>query len=85
MFFPFSLKTNKYSSSCKNINNRLAKLCVPDVVRNLNVKVFNLVSGTNETKRREWHEKCKCKYRFNSRVFNNKQRWNDDKCRNAKH
>ena len=64
-----------------NINNLLAKLCVPDVVKNLNVKVFNLVSGTNETRRIEWHETCKCKCKFEHSVCNNKQRWNDDKCR----
>ena len=78
VFFPFSIKTSKCSGSCNNINNPLAKLCVPDVVKNLNVKVFNLVSGTNETRR---HETGKCKCRFNSRVCNNKQRLNDDKCR----
>ena len=39
------------------------------------------MSGTNETRRIEWHETCKCKCRFNSSVCNNKQRWNDDKCR----
>ena len=66
---------------CNNINNPCTKLCVPDVVKNLNVKVFNLVSGTNETKRIEWQETCKCKYRFSSSVCINKQRWNDDKCR----
>ena len=38
------------------------------------------MSGTNETRRIEWHETCKCKCRFNSSVCNNKQRWNDDKC-----
>ena len=47
--FPYSVKTSKCSGRCNNINNPLAELCVPDVVRNLNVKVFNLVSGTNET------------------------------------
>ena len=56
-------------------------MCVPDVVKNLNLKVFNLVSGANETRRIEWHATCKCKYRFNSSVCNNKQRSNDDKCR----
>ena len=81
VFYPFSIKTSKCSGSCNNINNPCAKLCVPDVVKNLNVKVFNLVSGTNETRRIEWHETCKCKCRFNSSVCNNKQRWNDDKCR----
>ena len=59
----------------------MCKLVFPKIVKNLNVKVFNLVSGTNETRCIEWHETCKCKCRFNSSVCNNKQRWNDDKCR----
>ena len=78
-FFPYSVKTSKCSGSCNNINNPLAKLCVPDVVKNLNVKVFNLVSGTNETRCLEWHETCKCKCRFEHSVC--KQLWNDNKCR----
>ena len=49
--------------------------------KKLNVKVFNLVSGVNEARRIEWHETCKCKCRFEHSVYNNKQRWNDDKCR----
>ena len=59
----------------------MCKIVCPDVVKNLNVKVFNLVSGTNETRRIEWHEMCNCKCRFNSGVCNNIQCWNDDKCR----
>ena len=43
VFFSFSIKTSKCSGSCNNINNPCAKLCVPDVVKKLNVKVFNLV------------------------------------------
>ena len=73
-FFPFSIKTSKWSGSCNNINNPCAKLCVSDVLKTLNVKVFNLVSGTNETRRIEWHKTCKCKCRFYSSVCNNKQR-----------
>ena len=56
-------------------------MCVPDVVKNLNVKVFNLMSRTNETRHIKWHETCKCKCRLDASVCNNKQRWNDDKCR----
>ena len=55
--------------------------CVPDVVKNLNVKVFNLILRTNETNHIEWHETCKCKCRLDASVCNNKQRWNEDKCR----
>ena len=51
-------------------------MCVLDVVKNLNVKVFDLMSGTNETRRIEWHETCKCKCRLDANVCNSK-RWND--------
>ena len=80
IFFLYIVKTRKCSGSCNNINNSLAKLCVPDV-KVLNVKVSNLVSGINETRRIEWHETCKCKCRFNSSFCNNKQRCDDDKYR----
>ena len=42
MFLPFSIETSKCSGSCKNTNYPYAKICVPDVVKSLNVKVFNL-------------------------------------------
>ena len=41
--YPFSIKVNKCSGSCNNINDPYAKVCVPDVVKNINVKVFNLM------------------------------------------
>ena len=49
VFYNFSFKTSKCSSSCNNINDPYAKMSVPDVVKDLNVKVFNLMSKTNET------------------------------------
>ena len=55
IFYPFSLKTSKCSGSCKNINDPYAKMCVPDAIKNLNVKVFNLMSRTNETIHIRWH------------------------------
>ena len=81
MFFPFIIKTSKCRGSCNNINNPYANLCVSDVVKSLNVKVFNLMSRTNETRHIEWHEMCKYKCRLDASVYNNRQRWNDDKCR----
>ena len=43
VFYPFSIKTSKCSGSCNNIDDPCAKICVLDVVKNLNVKVFNLM------------------------------------------
>ena len=39
LFYPFSIKTSKCSCSCNNINDPYAKLCVPGIVKNLNIKV----------------------------------------------
>ena len=50
VLFPFSIKTSKCSGSCNNINYPYANICVPDVVKNLNVEVFSLMSRTNETR-----------------------------------
>ena len=46
LFYPFSIKTSKCGDSCNNINDLYVKLCVPDIVKNLNIKVFNLTSRT---------------------------------------
>ena len=59
LFHPFSIKVNKCSKVCININNPNAKLCVSNVVKNINVKVFNLMSWNNQTKHIEWHKTCK--------------------------
>ena len=80
VFCPFSIKTSKCSGNCNNINNPYAKIYVPDVVKDLNVKVFNLMTRTNETKYIKWHEPCKHECRLNAIVCNNKQRSNNDKC-----
>ena len=71
VFYPFSVKTSKCSGNCNNINDAYAKICVPNIIKNLNVKVFNLMSRTNETRFIEWHETCKCKCRFAEDVCNN--------------
>ena len=70
MFYPYSIKINKCKGSCNTINDPYAKICVPDNIKNTNVKIFNLMSRPNE---------CKC--RLDASICNNKQRWNEDKCR----
>ena len=81
VFYPFIIKISKCSSNCNNINDPYSKICVPNIVKNLNVKVFNLMPRTNETRFIERHETYKCKCRLDEIVCNNKQRWNKNKCR----
>ena len=46
-----------------------------------NIRALNLISRTNETRCIKFHETCKCKCRLDASVCNNKQHWNEDKCR----
>ena len=78
IFYPFSIKINKCSGSCNNINNPYAKICVSDVMKALNVRVLNLMSRTNKTRFIKWHETCKCICRLDGIICNRKQRWNED-------
>ena len=48
--YHYSVKINKYSGSCNYINDPYAQLCVPDIIKNINVKEFNLILRTNETR-----------------------------------
>ena len=50
IFYHFSVKINGCNGNCNNINDPYTRICVSDVVKNLSVKVFNLMSLTNETR-----------------------------------
>ena len=75
VFYLLSIKVNKCGGDCNNISDPMAKLCVPDVVKNMNIKVFN------ETRKVVWHETCNCVCRLTSAVCNDRQEWNENKCR----
>ena len=53
IFYPFSIKVNKCSGNCNNISDPYAKICTPDIVKNLNVKVLNLMTLTNERRHKK--------------------------------
>ena len=71
---------NKCSGSC-DTSNPMAKLCVPGIVKRVNMQVYNFLMRLNETRSVLWHESCKCVCKLNSSVCNNKQIWNSDTCR----
>ena len=48
--YPYSILANNSSGSCNSINDPFAKLCVPNVVKNMNVRMFNLMSRVNKAR-----------------------------------
>ena len=81
LFYPYNVLVNKCSGSCNTLDNPIEKLCVPNVIKGLNIKVYNFLTMLNETRNVLWHESCKCVCKLNSSVCNNKQIWNSNTCR----
>ena len=80
-YLSYNVLVNKYSGSCDTINNPMAKLCVPGIVKRVNMQVYIFLMMLNETRSVLWHENCKCVCKLNSSVCNNKQIWNSDTCK----
>ena len=81
LFYPYNVLVNKFSGSCNTLDNAMSKICVPKIIKNVNMKVYNFLMRLNETRNVLWHESCKCVCRLNSSVCNSKQIWNSDTCR----
>ena len=81
LFYPYNVLVNKCSGSCDAINNPMAKLGVPGIVKRVNMQVYNFLMRLNETRSVLWHENCKGVCKLDSSVCNNKQIWNSDTCK----
>ena len=81
LFYPYNVIVNKCSGSCNTLDNPMSKICVPKIVKNVNMKVYNFLMMLNEARNVLWYESCKCVCRLNSSACNSKQIWNKDTCR----
>ena len=60
MTFPYKIEVNRCAGSCNDINNPYFKICSPDIVKNISIKVFDLISQQNKFRNITFHESCKC-------------------------
>ena len=81
LIYLYNVLVNKCSGSCNTLHNPIAKLCISNVIKRVNMQVYNFLMRVNETRNVLWHESCKCVCKLNSSVCNNKQIWNDNTCR----
>ena len=80
LFYPYNVQVNKCSGICNTLDDSMARICVPNIIKNVNIKVCNFLMMLNETHNILWHESCKCVCLLNSSVCNSKQIWNSDTC-----
>ena len=81
LFYLYNVLVNKCSRSCNTLDDPIAKMYVPNIIKRINMKVYHFLMRLNETRNVLCHENCKFVCRLNSSVCNNKQIWNSDTCR----
>ena len=81
LFYLYNVLINKCSGNYNTLDDPMAKLCAPNVVKSVNMKVYNFLMRLNETRNVIWHESCKCVCRLNSSVCKSKQIWKSDTCK----
>ena len=68
--YSFAVKLDRCVGSCNVVNSLSNKLCIPNKTENLNLSVFNMIAGINESKTSTEHISCKFKFRFDGRKCN---------------
>ena len=41
LFYPYNVLINKCSGSCNTLDNPMSKICVPKLIKNINMQVYN--------------------------------------------
>ena len=50
LFYPFTVNVDRCGKNSNTIKDLYPQVCLPNKVKNVNVKVFNLASGVNVTR-----------------------------------
>ena len=61
---------DKCNGSCNAIDGLSTKICVPSETKDVNVKVFRMITRINEVKSLVKHFFCDCKCKFDSTTCN---------------
>ena len=47
LFYPHNVLVNKCSGSCNTLENPMSKICVPKIIKNVNMQVYNFLMRLN--------------------------------------
>ena len=61
-YYPFTVKLHKCVRSCNTLNDLSNKACFPNKTEDLNLNMFNMITGINESKALTKYISCECQY-----------------------
>ena len=72
-YYPFVVKLDRCVGSSNTLNDLSNKICVPNKTEDLNLSMFNMIIGINESKALTKNISFKCKCRLDERKCNSDQ------------
>ena len=66
-YYPFAVTLDGCVRSCKTLKDLSSKLYVPNETEDLNLSMFNMITGMNESKTLKKHISCECKCKFDEK------------------
>ena len=77
-YYPFIISLDKCSGSCNSINDLPTKICVPNRAKDINIKVFNIITNKKGAKTLVKHISYDCKCKLNNTTCNSNKKWNNE-------
>ena len=78
--YPFTNSMSRCDGRCNSLEDPFGRICVPNKVEDVNLKVINVIKGTNKWSALLKQTSCECRCESDGRKCNSTRKWNDDKC-----
>ena len=76
----FAISLHKCDGSYNTVEDPFGRICVPNKIEDVNLKMFIMIKGIHESQTLIKHILCECRCEFDGRQCNLNQQWNNDKC-----
>ena len=73
-YYPFIVSLGRCNKSCNTVEDPFGRIYVPSKIEDLNLKVFNILKGMNESKSFLKQISCKCSCELERRKCDSKQK-----------
>ena len=79
-YYSFIISMNKCDGTCNTAEDPFGRICVLYKMKDVNMKVFNMIKGINTSKTHAKLISCECRCNFDGIKWNSRQEWNNHKC-----
>ena len=67
--YPLAVTLDRCAESCNTVDHLSSRVCVPNKAEDLNLHIFSMITGTNESKALTKHISYKCVCKLNEGCF----------------